>query len=398
MNVKFLLSRLAVLTVAVILFMHGSAALGQQSIAGTLHNGTTGKAAVGDQVLLLRLNGNDGMVEESRTKSGERGSFTLPFNFPKSPHIVRALHTGVNYDRVLAPADPADIEVFDAGPRISGISGYATIVKVESDGAVFNITELQAIENESNPPKTQLNNQNMELQLPTKSTLDSVTILAPHASTAVKATPLLIGSTNYVIGFPLRPGITQYAVRYHLAYPDRVLFHPLVLYPTRQWSVVFPRTMTFMERRPGTFRSIIDQNGIRVEAVKDVRPGPLPAFEISGAGALPPLQTSVTSRTTALPPSSSRTATKAASDRSQDKGNKKMGSPMILVFVCIVFLASSLLIARFWFATRRAALQQLKEDLFELENARIRKAISAKEYSEAKRLIEQHLARAVGVS
>ncbi|HEY2497626.1 MAG TPA: hypothetical protein VGK24_11190 [Candidatus Angelobacter sp.] len=399
MNFSSLLLRPAILLTGALL-MYGAPAPAQQSIAGTVRNGTTSRPAVGDNVLLLRLSGKDGMLEESRTRSDARGSFRLPLYFPESAHVIRVLHGGVNYDRLFTSAGSVNLEVFDSGPKISGISGYATIVKLESNGAAYNITELHAIQNKSSPPRTQMSFKNLEVELPTKSALDSVTVIGPGSLAPVKIAARPAGPESYAIGFPLRPGITQYAVRYHLPYMNKVQFRSRVLYPTRQWSVVFPNTMTFVEHGSGKFRRIVDQNGVLVEAVKDAQPGALPVFEISGAGSLPPMRAEVAGQTNPMArPSAAATrpeGTQSVATRRQD-GNVTVALALTTAF--IAFLGCGVLLAvQRRSAKRRATLRRLKERLFELENARIRETISAEEYSRTKRIMDEMLIESIGAS
>src|SRR5690348_14799370 len=69
------------------------------SISGTVRNQTTGRAAVGDTVLLLRL--ENGMQEEARTVTGPNGKFSMPLRQDGAERLVRVMHHGVNYDQRL---------------------------------------------------------------------------------------------------------------------------------------------------------------------------------------------------------------------------------------------------------------------------------------------------------
>ena len=199
------LFRPALLFLAMALAFSTSDAIGQHLVSGTVRNGTTGAQTAGDPVLLLRLSRANGMVEESRTVADASGSFTLSALAPISAYVVRVLHGGVNYDRLPSPIGAADVTVFDAKRKIEGIIGYASIMKVESDQSGYSITELHALENNSSPPRTQLSARNLELNLPPKSHLDSVTVVGPDEAIPVKVHAAAVSDGRFEIGFPLRP-------------------------------------------------------------------------------------------------------------------------------------------------------------------------------------------------
>src|SRR5579864_7558920 len=107
-------------------------AFAADDIQGTVRNQTSGKAAAGDQVILLRL--QNGMEEEAKTRVDAAGAFSLPLSAADVPHIVRVVHQGVNYDQTASGNGPLNIAVFDAVPHIRGLQGTLGIAQVESDG------------------------------------------------------------------------------------------------------------------------------------------------------------------------------------------------------------------------------------------------------------------------
>jgi hypothetical protein len=78
-----------------------------ESITGTVINKTTNKPAVGDDVVLIRL--QQGMQEASRTKTDAKGRFTLDVP-DKGIHLVRVTHDKANYFRP-APEGTQSVEV-----------------------------------------------------------------------------------------------------------------------------------------------------------------------------------------------------------------------------------------------------------------------------------------------
>ena len=189
------------------------------------------------------------------------------------------------------------------------VTGYASILKLESDGRVYKITELHAINNEASPSQTQNIAHDFEFYLPEKAAIDSVMAVGPsgHPVTITPA-PVKREAGLYAIPFPLRPGMTRYAIRYHLPYSQELVFHPRLNYPTRQLSVVLPKSMHFTAPGNQEFHRIIDQDGVQVYALSGVKAGTLPGFTISGAGVLPQNRTA-TREAASVPGGNSQPAT-----------------------------------------------------------------------------------------
>ena len=72
-----------------------------QTLTGTVKNGTTGKPAAGDEVILLSL--GQGMEESGRTKSDAKGNFSFKLDNAQGPHLIRVVHQEVTYHRMAPP-------------------------------------------------------------------------------------------------------------------------------------------------------------------------------------------------------------------------------------------------------------------------------------------------------
>ena len=109
---------------SILLFVCCSCALSAcaaDAINGTVRNQTSGKAAAGDEVILLRL--QNGMEKEAKTRVDAAGAFSLPLSATDVPHIVRVVHQGVNYDQTTNGKGPLTIAVFDAVTHIRDLLG-----------------------------------------------------------------------------------------------------------------------------------------------------------------------------------------------------------------------------------------------------------------------------------
>jgi len=325
------------------------------------------------------------MQEESRVRTDDRGSFTLPVNLPGQPHVIRVVHDRVNYDYQWTKGLVPEIKVFNTAAKVAGLKGYATIVKLESDGQIYKITELYAITNESNPPRTQTAPHNLEIYPPQAAEIDSAMVAGPEGL-PVKATPVLVGGEagHYAIEFPLRPGMTRYVVHYHLPYSEKLVFHPRLNYPTRQLSIVFPKSMNFTPLGKGEFHSLIDQDGVRVQVINELHAGTAPGFVISGTGAIAqPRKTAATAK----PVPERRSGADVHSAQPQSS------KPLLWTLLSGIFAILGTGAYLLWRSrkAKRQAKETLKEKLFAIETAHLAGALSTEEYAATKDVLSQEL-------
>src|SRR4029077_5114411 len=96
---------------AVLLILTLCAGAAAETLTGTVKNGTTGKPAAGDDVVLIKL--AQGMEEAARAKADAGGHFS--FKLPDTgPHLIRAIHQDVTYHRMAPPGvNSVELEVYD---------------------------------------------------------------------------------------------------------------------------------------------------------------------------------------------------------------------------------------------------------------------------------------------
>ncbi len=148
--------------VAMLLFL--STLASAQTLTGTVKNSTTGKPAAGDEVVLLKL--GQGMEEAGRTKADSKGNFSFKLD-AQGPHLVRAIHQGVTYHRMAPPGTTSvEVEVYDVGKQIEGIEVVADIMRFQAGQGQLDVQRIFAVQNTSKPPRTQMNDRNLEFNVP----------------------------------------------------------------------------------------------------------------------------------------------------------------------------------------------------------------------------------------
>ncbi len=258
-----------------------------QTLTGTVTNGTTNKPAAGDDVVLLKL--ANGMEEGGRTKTDAQGKFSFKLDDGDNPHLIRAIHQGVTYHRMAPPGTTSvEVQVFEASKKIEGLSVTADVMRFQAQGDQLQGVRLFAVDNNSNPPRTQMNDQNFEFYLPDGAQIDNA-LAKTAGGQPVNSAPVPQKEKNrFAFIFPLRPGETQFQVVYHLPYSGELSIDPRPLYAAQHFVVMVPKTMQFSSAGGG-FQAMDDpqQSTALVEVASNTTLGQKLGFKISGTGLLP---------------------------------------------------------------------------------------------------------------
>jgi hypothetical protein len=397
------------------------ATLAADTVTGVARNRTLGQFAIGDGVILLRL--DQGMQEEARTKTDSRGSFTLRVQFPDKLHLLRVLHQGVNYDQQVSAGDVASVDVFEAATRVQGLAGSIEIIRTGTKGDLLHVSDMIEIRNDSSPPLTQAGERTYEVYLPTHAKIDSVLAASSgKMGVMISATPVPGEPGHFTVNFPLRPGATKLAFNYDLPYT----FRTRRLYPLQQLAVMIPPTMKFSSRSPAFQVLPTGNSNYQVQAASRVNAGEGPEFEISGMGALPALQAQAqpppkARATVATPAPSALSGSAAPTQRVNASGGSGLSAPASRRQWWIVGGGGFLLLLGaggflLWRGERLVGNRQfvnagtvaegtgqesasssevLKDELFRLEIDRLHGAISGEEYDSAKQALEGTIKRAL---
>jgi hypothetical protein len=260
-----------------------------QTLTGTVKNATTGKPAVGDEIVLLKL--GQGMEEAGRTTTDAKGQFIFKLDDAQSPHLVRAIHQDVTYHRMAPPGiTSVELEVYDVAKKIEGITVLADIMRIQAAQGQIEVVREFGVQNTSNPPRTQMNERNLEFYVPNGAQIiaDSATATTENGN-PLKSAPVPEGEKNrYSFIFPLRPGLTRFEVAYQLPYSGSANLDPKSVYPLEHFVVMVPKAMQFTAATSAGFKLINYPNepDARVQVASNTTPGQNLAFKISGEGTL----------------------------------------------------------------------------------------------------------------
>ncbi len=400
-----------------------------QTLTGKVTNGTTKKPAAGDDVVLLSL--GQGMEESGRTQTDAKGNFSVKLDDANGPHLVRIIHQGVTYHRMAPPGTTSvEVQVYDVSKKVEGISVTADVMRFQAQGSELQGIRLFAVNNTSDPPRTQMSDQSFEFYLPDGAQVDQSMAMTAGGQ-PINSAPVPQKQKNlYAFVFPLRPGETQFQVSYHMPYSGEASFDPKTLYGAQHFVVVLPKTMQFTAGPGAAFQSMQDprQSDAVVQVASNTTAGQPLAFKISGTGTMSdePEET----KSAGNPVGGGQTSGAVAGRDSRPGGG--LGPPIdapdplekyrwyILGGFGIVLAAGAIYIAtRSKAATipdfgptdaelgippapkpkpaDRSALllEALKEEIFQLEVEHKQGRISLQEYEKAKAALDQTLERAL---
>ena len=298
-------SERAIILVLLSAIPFSTAARDANDITGSARNESRGRAAVGDRVILIRL--DRGMQEESQARTGQRGAFRLHVSHAGKAYLVRVVHEGVSYDQRAYAGDDLSIQVFDAAPRVPRVSASIEILRAGTNGNLLHVSDMYELKNESSPPVTQAGGQTFEVYVPANAKMDSVLAAGPaKIGVLIPANPVPGEPGHYTVSFPLRPGETKFAFNYDLPYEGHAVFETRLAYPLEQLAIMIPPSMRFSSRSPAFRLLPTGRSDYQVQTANQLKAGEGPGFEVSGTGALPALGDQAKSHAGTLPLTTSK--------------------------------------------------------------------------------------------
>jgi hypothetical protein len=261
-----------------------------QTLTGLVKNSTNGKPSVGDEVIVFGL--GQGMGESGRAKTDAMGRFSFKLDDAQTPHLVRAIHEGVTYNRMAPPGTTSvAVEVYDVAKRVEGIAVVADIMRIQAAKDQITVTRDFGVRNASNPPRSQMNERNLEFYIPDGArVIENSGTAITETGIPLKSAPVPEGEKNrYSFGFPLRPGVTRFEVAYQLPYDGSANLDPKSIYPLEHFMVMLPKSMQFKAAvSSARFKLIHFPNApdATVQVASNTTDRQNLAFNISGEGAL----------------------------------------------------------------------------------------------------------------
>ncbi len=199
----------------VLLALCGLPLFGQ--IDGVVMNATTGKPEAGVAVNLIHP-GENGMETLGSATSGADGTFKLTQPPPPPPAILRATYQGVEYNMVLPPGSPTsgvNVKVYAVTSQKSASLAQQHLIVVEPGANGIAMNETFLVQNTGTTTYQDAAKGSVQFYLP-KDTDARVTITAPSGMPINRAPEKTSQEGVFKVGYPVKPGQTEYDVAYHL--------------------------------------------------------------------------------------------------------------------------------------------------------------------------------------
>src|SRR5271168_930253 len=255
------------------------------TITGTVTNGTTHTPAAGDAVTLISL--DQRMQEIAKSTTDAQGQFSIDAPDP-GMHLIRVDHEGAAYFQPAPPNTPSvNVQVYDVAAVVAGVSTVANVMRVETDAQGLRVTQSFFIKNDSNPPRTQFSNQSYAFYLPPDAQIEGSAAMAPGGMPVQSSPVPLKDKGHYAFLFPLRPGVTQFQLSYHLPYSGSLSFDQRFANTTDSFVVMMPKSMSFKPGGGVSFESLNETPGALTFLARNGTPTHPFAFTVSGSGAMP---------------------------------------------------------------------------------------------------------------
>ncbi len=387
-------------------FLAAAGSLWAQTLTGKVTNGTTGKPAAGDSIALITLGQGMKEVAHSKTDAGGHFSFRLP---DPGPHLIRAFHQGVTYHR-MAPSGTSSVtlQVFDVSRKVEGIRVNADVMRFQAQGGDLQGIRLFAVNNASNPPRTQVQGEDFEFFLPDGAVIDQAIAKTAGGQPVITSPVSEKEKSRYGFAFPLRPGETEFQVAFHMGYRGNLSIDPRELYGAEHFVVMVPKTMLITAAPDIAFHAMEDprQSDALVRVKSNTRAGQPLNFTISGTGTLgDPGDDSLG----APHPVSDQTVAPPARNSSQEKSVLVPPGPLgryrwyfLAVILLLLLGAGAVYLKRHRpsaaskpSSRSNLLLDQFKNELFQLEVEHRQGRISQREYQRARAALVQTLERAI---
>jgi hypothetical protein len=292
-------------------------------------------------------------------------------------------------------------------------------MRVETDAQGLRVTQSFFIKNDSNPPRTQFSKRSYDFYLPPDAQIEGSAAMAPGGM-PVQSSPVPLGEKgHYAFLFPLRPGMTQFQLSYHLPYSGSLAFDQRFANATDSFVVMMPKSMSFKPGGGVSFESLNETPGALTYLARNAGPARPFTFTVSGSGAMPRDTQAAEGQANDSSGASDQGGSAAANDTRPGGG---LGVPIdtpdplnkykwwILGAITLVFaVGAAFLLRRPVDASAPEGvaavpgvpsapgglLAALKDELFSLETDHLQGRLSDAEYQQQKQTLELVLRRAL---
>ena len=259
-----------------------------QVLRGNAINGTTGKPAAGDPVVLLKL--SQGMEEVAHTKTDAHGEFSFQLPDSGTMRAVRVQHEKVNYFQPVPPGTGSvTVTVYESAPAVPGVHQTSQSVIFQAQGNTIEGFAIFNVSNDSQPPRAQ---PGFSFYLPEGAEVQSAQAQREQGM-PLRVAPVPQGDNRYTVTYTLLPGKTHFEIPYKLSYNGMLKFQPRLFGPVENFYVVTPKSMQFTPDSPSLYQATdagnvaADLRGMDMHIASGATDEKQLAFTVAGEGMIP---------------------------------------------------------------------------------------------------------------
>ncbi len=257
------------------------------TVTGLVTNGTTGKPAVGVDMILIQLQGTMKPVANTKTDATGHYAFDNP-GLGTGPMLIRAVYRGVNYHEPATPdKTTVDVTVYEPTDKASAISVTVHAIIVQPNGSDLNVTEEFNISNKTQPPLAYYRaDGSFIFSLPAGAELGNISA-GGQSGMPVVQTAIDKGKNEKAIAYSFRPGDSAVSLTYKMPYPgNQASFRATSPYAVEHLGVFAPPSV---QVAGGGFTPKGQTEGFNAYTRDTVAANTPVAFSVSGT-APPPAQ------------------------------------------------------------------------------------------------------------
>ena len=190
------------------------------AIDGTVINRTTGKAAAGVSVSLIKP-GQGGMQTLGETTTDASGRFAFAKDQPGGgPQLLQANYGGVTYNKLMTPNIPTsnvELEVYDAtkSPAVAHVAQQMVVIEPSSSQITVSTTTIVQNDSQTTYNNTELGGLIFFLP-PAANGQSRVNVQGPQGMPLPRAAEKTGEKDIFKVNFPIKPGQTEFEVSYVL--------------------------------------------------------------------------------------------------------------------------------------------------------------------------------------
>ncbi len=182
-----------------------------------------------------------------------------------------------------------EVEVYDVAKQVDNLEVVADIMRFQAGQGQLDVQRIFAVQNTSKPPRTQMNERNLEFNVPEGAKIVSGSAMTQNGN-PLNSMPVPEDDkkTRYAFLFPLRPGTTQFEIEYQLPYDGKANIDPKSIYPLQHFVAIVPKSMQFSAGSGTNYQQMPDpqQPDANVQVASGAQAGQALVFQISGEGTL----------------------------------------------------------------------------------------------------------------